>query len=200
MSIAQWLGLPEAFVVTLLIFVTVLAVSPYLSGVAVGSLQIPKLDPRRRRRLRFAGPLCVAACIVLVVPLSALRPARTALRLVAAEVTEQGQIDLVVANGGHAPIVITSIELEVIEERGIDSRPVLIETATYRIPIDGLRRGQSRRQMVRHLVPAGGVERIIVSPRTGRAFLVLLRIRTDDGTMLTANLDLLASTTRADRP
>lgn len=199
MSIAQWLGLPEPFVVTLLVLVTVLALAPYFSGLALGNVEIPKLEPRRRRAMRFAGPFCISAGILLVVPFAALRPARANLRLLVAEVTESGDIDIVVTNTGSAAALLTAIELQVTGDRGIRSRPVLIPAATYSIPIDGLRSGDRRKRMVRHLIAAGGTERILISPQTSQAFNVRLRICADDGTVLTADLDLLTSTISADQ-
>ncbi|MFL6244787.1 MAG: hypothetical protein ACJ74H_02090 [Thermoanaerobaculia bacterium] len=196
MSIAERFGLPEAFVVTLLLLATVLTLAPYLRGVTLGSVQIPRFDARRRRALRLIGPLSLVAAIALVIPLPALR--QTRLRLVDADVTEAGEIDVVVVNTAIASTVITKIELEVTRDRGIGSRPVLIETAQYRIPIDNLRRGQRRGRMTRHLIPGGATERILIAPHTGRGFQLRLFIWTDDGAVLTADLDLLPSTSRGD--
>jgi hypothetical protein len=189
MSIAGRLGLPEAVQTGLLIFAIVLALTPWLSGVTVGSWEFPKLDPRRRRVLRVIGPIAVALAIALVVPVSALRPSTTDLRLLAADVTRNGEIDVAVTNAGTSAALLTAIELEVLRERATAARPVLVTTATYRIPVDDLPAGKRRRLVVRHLVPAGATERIVIAPETTRAAAVRLTLFGADGAVLNATVN-----------
>src|SRR4051812_46218676 len=117
MSLAIRLGLPEAVQSALLIAAIALTLAPYFAGLTIGGLQIPNIDSRRRRRIRFAGPAILAGCVALVLPLPWLQPPITNLRLIAVDVTATGDIDAVVSNAGTSPALLTAIELEVIAER-----------------------------------------------------------------------------------
>ncbi|HEX2835301.1 MAG TPA: hypothetical protein VHW00_19965 [Thermoanaerobaculia bacterium] len=194
MSIARWLGLPDAFVLAVMLLTLALTLAPYFSGMTIGSVQVPRLDIRRRRALRLIGPVLLLANLALVLPLSALNPMRTNLRLAAAEVTERGEIDLVVINSGSSAALLTAIEIEILADRGVAARPVLVETATYRVPIDGVRAGSNRRRMIRHLIPAGASERIVIAPETARALRIRVVLHAEDGTALSATLELLPLT------
>lgn len=186
MSVADRLGLPEAVQTALLIVGIALALTPWLAGFTIGSVQIPKLDPRRRRALRVTGPLAVLLGIALVVPVAALRPEGTDLRILAADLTANGEIDVAVTNAGTSSALLTGIELELIRERRVAARPVLRTTATYRLPIDDLGAGERRRLVVRHLVPAGATERIVIAPETTRAASIRLSLHASDGAVITS--------------
>ncbi|HEY6141032.1 MAG TPA: hypothetical protein VI670_25020 [Thermoanaerobaculia bacterium] len=189
MSIAQRAGLPEPFQTTLLILAIVLALTPYLADVSIGILKVPKLTPRQRRSMKVIGPLAVAAAAVLVVPLPFFAPAPV-LRLLVADATETGEIDLAIANEGKTAALLTRLQLEVSRDRGLRARPTLMPAATYRIPIDDLAVGASRGLMVRHLVPASATERIVIAPMTTRALDVRLRIESANGGVLEADVGL----------
>jgi hypothetical protein len=199
MSIAGRLGLPEAVQTALLVLAIVLALSPWFSGVAIGSWTFPKFDPRRRRAMRVIGPIAVALAVALVVPVSTLRPPQTDLRLLAADATADGDIDVAVANQGTSGALLTAIELEVLRERTTAVRPVLFTAATYRLPIGDLTAGQRRRRMVRHLVPAGATERIVIAPESTRAAAVRLTLFAADGSVLSSTVNLPSPIGRGDR-
>lgn len=190
MSIVDLLGLSEAVQTTLLLLALALALAPFLSGVKIGGVEIPKLDPRRRRALRIAGPASVVVAIALVVPVPALRPSPTHLRLLAADAIENGDIDVAVANSGTSPALLTAIELEVGRDRVMTPRPVLQTSAWYRLPIGDLSAGQRRRLVIRHLVPAGATERFSIHPETSRAATVRLSLFSADGAVMQTLVDL----------
>jgi hypothetical protein len=190
MSVAAKLGLPEAFQTTLLLIAVVLTLVPYFAGATVGSLQIPKLDPRKRRRLRIVGPLLLLASIAVVLPLPILGSRRIDLHLIAADVTEAGDIDVAIQNSGVNSALLTAVELEVMDDRGLIGRPVLPAGAAYRVPIDDLAIGERRRVPIRFLVPAGAIERIVITPMTGRTLLVRLRVVVDNKVELTSMIKL----------
>jgi|GEM_PF-5457129 len=199
MSIAQRAGLPEAVQTALLLLSIALALTPYLTEVSIGILKIPKLSMRERRSMKIIGPIAVVLAIALVAPLSALAPA-SKLRLLAADVDEAGQIDVVVANNGTTAALLTKIELELLRDRQLRARPTLMPTAAYRIPIDRLSVGGRRSLLVRQLVLPSTAERIVIAPMTNRALEVRLRMHTADGEVLTADVSLWPSTAgRADR-
>src|SRR5947209_19524891 len=127
MSLAGRLGLPEAVQTALLLAAIALTLAPYFAGMSIGGLQVPAIGPRRRRRMRIAGPAMLAGSLALVVPLSFFQPAPTMLRLIAIDVTDAGNIDAVVANDGGAAALLTAVELEVLSERGIGARPELVQ-------------------------------------------------------------------------
>lgn len=193
MSVADWLGLPEAVQTALLILAVVFTLTPWFPGFTVGNWSVPKLDPRRRRALRWVGPITIMLAVALVMPLAALRPSPTALRLLTADGTANGDIDLVITNSGISAALLTAIELEVIRDRGLAARPALVTTATYRLPIGGLAAGQRRRLVIRHLVPAGATERIAVATETMRAASVRLSLYAADGAVLREVVELRPS-------
>jgi len=198
MSIAQRAGLPEAVQTTLLLLSIALALTPYLPEVSIGALIIPKLSIRQRRSMKIIGPIAVVLAIALVVPLSALAPT-SKLRLLGADVDEAGQIDVVVANNGATPALLTKIELELLRDRQLRARPTLAPVAAYRIPIDRLSVGGRRSLLVRQLVLPSTAERIVIAPMTNRAVDVRLRIQSAEGDVLTADVSLWPSTGRLDR-
>lgn len=190
MSIVDLLGLSETVQTTLLLLALALALAPFLSGVKIGGVEIPKLDPRRRRVLRIAGPASLAVAIALVVPVPALRPSPTNLRLLAADVMENGDIDVAVENSGTSTALLTAIELQVDRESVVSARPVLQTSATYRLPIGDLSAGQRRRLVIRHLVPAGATERFSIHPETTSAATVRLSLFAADGAVMQTLVDL----------
>lgn len=193
-SLAQRIGLPDAFQTALLTLALLLALSPYLAGVTVGNLQIPQLAAKHRRQLRFAGPAAVAGAILLVLPLTSLAPRRQArLAFVAVDATPEGEIDVAVTNDGNAPVLITRIELEVLRDRGRKARPTLLSAAAYRIPIDDLQPGQRRSVIGRQLIAPGTTERFTIAPQTARALDVRLHLKTADGLSLSRDLSLWPS-------
>ena len=191
MSLANWLGLPEAFQTTLLIAAVVLALTPYFAGITVGGLQVPRLPVRQRRRLRLAGPIVLLGCLALVIPIGAWRNATSELRLLAVDVGPSGVIDVVVANRGSSPALLTAIELEVIADRRVIGRPVLQETATYHVPLDDVAVGGRQRRTIRHIIAAGATERILIAPETARSLRVRLSLSVAGGAMLTSTVELL---------
>lgn len=188
MSVAGRLGLPEAFQATVLVLVVAFALAPYFSGMTVGGVVIPRLDRRRRRTLRIAGPVAVAVAIALVVPMAGLQPRTTDLHLLAAGLTEEGDVDAVVSNSGTTAALITGIELEVVRDYNIMGRPPLASSGTYVVPVGALPAGGRRKLMVRHLVPPAGTERIIISPSTARSLTLRLHLHGADGTVLTREI------------
>lgn len=189
MSFADRLGLPGEFQTTLLLLSLLLTASPYLAGVTIGGLKIPELGPRQRRLMRFLGPAAFLVSLGLVVPVDRLAPA-VRLELLAADATEAGLIDLVVANQGTEPALLTRIALEVVSDDGTAVRPALAPAAGYRIPIADLRPGQQRSILVRHLVPAGATERILISPETIRATTVRVHVHSARAIVLSRDVRL----------
>jgi len=192
MSIANLLGLSEAVQTTLVLLAVALVLAPVLSGVKFGGIEVPRLDPRRRRALRIVGPVSVVGAVVLVVPVSALRPPATHLRLLAAASLGNGDIDVAITNAGTADALLTAIELQVTRERAAAPRPELHTSATYRVPIGDLTAGQSRRVVIWHLVPAGATERLSIHPETNHAAAVQLSLFAADGTVLRTMIELEA--------
>jgi hypothetical protein len=190
MSLASRLGFPETFQTTLLVLAVVLALAPYLAGITIGGLSIPKLDARRRRLLRFLGPAAVACAIALVLPLSALQPAAPGLHLAAVDVNDAGEIDVALTNSGSTAALLTRIELKILHDYRVAARPTLTSSATYRVPIDSLRTGQSRRILIRHIIAPSATERVVIATDTARALKVQLRMYVADGTILITNVDL----------
>ena len=201
MSIADRLGLTDAAQTALLVLAFALALTPWLSGLTIGTMQFPKLGRRRRHVMRVAGPLAVVVALGLTTPLAALRPRATDLRLLAADVTRSGDIDMAIANAGTSDALLRAIDLEVLREAKVAARPALITSATYRVPIGDLRLGQRRRLVIRHLVTAGTTERITISPEAGHVATVRISLIAADGPVLQTVVDLLdRSTFPADRP
>jgi hypothetical protein len=196
MSIAGRLGFPEAFQTTLLLLTLVLTLTPYFAGAMIGSVAIPRLSASRRRWMRFFGPFSLAVTVAVIVPLDVLRATTPDLRLLAADVSQSGDLDLVLTNPGTTAALVTAIELEVIGDRGLASRPILHSTAAYRISIDDLKVGNSRRLVVRHLIPTGATERFTISPETSRSLKVRVRIQTAHGAALSRDLEISAIATR----
>jgi hypothetical protein len=190
MSLAARLGLPEAVQTTLLIAAFVLTLTPYFAGLTVGGLQIPAILPRQQRRMRFAGPAMLVAGVALVLPVSFLQPGATDLSLMAVDVTAAGNIDVVVANAGPSPALLTAVEIELVADRGIIVRHELLPGAALRLPIDALSVGGKRKLMIRELIPSRSVERIVIAPETSRGLLLRVRIHAANGVVLTADVDL----------
>jgi hypothetical protein len=113
------------------------------------------------------------------------------LRLVAVDVTAAGNIDVVVSNAGTSAALLTAIELEVIAERRIAARPELLPSAAFRVPVDDLATVGRRKLTIRQLIAPKSLERIVISPQTGRGLLVRLRIYAADGAVLSSDVDLL---------
>ncbi|HEX7152290.1 MAG TPA: hypothetical protein VF618_12450 [Thermoanaerobaculia bacterium] len=190
MSVADVLGFPETVRTTVLLLSIALALAPLLAGVKFAGIEIPKLDPRRRRALRWIGPIGVVVAIALAVPLPALQRPSTQLRLLAADAMENGAIDVAVSNSGTANALLTGIELQVGRERTIDPRPVLETSATYHVPIGELAVGQRNRVAIRHLIAAGATERFSIHPETTRAATVQLSLFDADGVVLRTSVNL----------
>jgi len=193
MSVAELLGLSETVQTTLLLLAITLALVPFFPGMKIGNVEIPRLDPRRRRALRIVGPLSVVLALALVVRIPALRPPATSLRLLAADAMENGDIDVAVTNAGTSPALLTAIELQVGRDRVRAPRPVLETSATYRVPIGDLVTGQARRVVIRHLIAAGATERFSIHPETTHAALVRLSLFAADGAVMRAVVDMSPS-------
>ena len=189
MSVAGRLGFPEAFQTALLVLTLLLALAPHLSGLAVAGVQVPRLDPRRRRMLKVVGPAAFLLVILLVIPVRALAP-RDALQLIAVDATPNGQIDVAIANTGDAAALLTSIELTVMSTRAAHVRPVLATTATYRVPLGDLEPGRSRRVIIRHLLEPNTTERIVIAPETSRPMRVRVSIGASGGVVFTRDVEL----------
>lgn len=189
MSIAQRVGLTDAFQTTLLILALVLSLTPYLAEVSLGPLTIPRLTVRQRRLMKIVGPLAIVLVIAIVTPLSALAPAPK-LELLAADATDSGEIDIVVMNRGAAPVLLTRLEIEVIGDRGGRARPPLAPAGGYRLPVDDLPVGARRALMLRHVVVPGATERLLISPATTRAIDLRVRLREAGGRTLSTDVRL----------
>jgi hypothetical protein len=201
MSVADWLGITEAAQTALLILAFVLMLTPWLSGLTIGNMQFPKLDRRRRRAIVATGPVAMLLSLALVVPVSALRPRSTDLRLLAADVTHNGDIDIAMSNAGSADVLLRAIELEVVRASKVAARPALVTAATYRVPIDDLEVGERRRLVIRHLIGAGRTERLTISPEAPHVATARLSLIAADGTVLQTVVDLSdRSTFPEDRP
>jgi len=201
MSVADWLGIPEAAQSALLLLAFALMLTPWLSGLTIGNTQFPKLDRRRRRAIVATGPIAMLLSLALVVPVSALRPRSTDLRLLAADVTSNGDIDLAMSNAGSADVLLRAIELEVVRASKVAARPALVTAATYRVPIDDLEVGERRRLVIRHLIGAGRTERLTISPEAPHVAAARLSLIAADGTVLQTVVDLSdRSTFPEDRP
>ncbi len=194
MSVADLLGLPEPVQTTLLLLAIALMLASVLSGVKIGGIEIPRLDPRRRRALRVIGPVSVLVAIALVMPVRALQPPPTELRLLAGDAMDNGDIDVVVANAGTGTALLTAIELEVRGERVMVPRPVLQTSATYDLPLGDLSVGQRRRLVIRHLIAPGATERFSIHAGSTRAASVQMSLFAADGGVMRTTLDLTAST------
>ena len=190
MSLAQRIGLPDAFQTSLLVLALLLVLAPYFAGLTVGGVQLPRLDRRRRRALKVAGPIAVIATLALVLPIAALAPPPTRLELVAADVTDAGEVDLVIANSGSGNALLTRIDLEVLVDRGAVVRPVLASSARYRIAIGDLSPGHRRGMVIRQLIPPRAIERILVDPGTNRSMRMRITIHAAGGVILTRDLEL----------
>jgi hypothetical protein len=190
MSIAELLGWPEAVRTTLLLFGIALVVAPLLSGVKFGGIEIPRLDPRRRRALRVAGPLSLLAAVALIVPLRALQPASSTLRLLAVDVMENGDIDVAIRNSGTSSALLTVIEIQILRERALTPRPVLQTSAAYRVPFGRRSVAQTGRLAIRHLIAPASVERFSIHPGTARAVSVRLSLYAEDGAEIRTVVDL----------
>ncbi|CAN7463098.1 hypothetical protein [Paraburkholderia hospita] len=68
-SLLALLGLPDQFGVALLLLALALFLAPYLAGHDFGVVKIPSFNPAARRILRFIGPVCLLAVVLLHVPL-----------------------------------------------------------------------------------------------------------------------------------
>lgn len=196
MSMADWLGWPETVQATLLLLTIAFVVAPIVSGLKFGGIEIPRFDPRRRRLLRIAGPVAFLAAVLLVIPVRALRPPLVELRILSADVLENGDIDVAVANFGTSFALLTAIELEVQRESAVISRPVLQSSATYRIPIGDLSVGDRRKIVVRHLLPASAIERFAIHYATSRVASVRVSLYAADGTVLSTVVDVDRETSR----
>lgn len=194
MSIAQWLGIPGEFLTSLLLIALVLTLAPYLDGVTIGSLSIPRLLPRKRRLVKIAAPTMLGVLLLAGVPLQALRARHSELELLAADFTDRGVIDVVVKNSGLSPALLSRIEVDVLRDYRQLMRPALDSSATYRIPIDDVAAGGKRALVIRHLLPAGSTERLLIAPETGRVLDVRVRIASADGVMLARDVRLWPGT------
>jgi hypothetical protein len=189
MSIAQRIGLTDTFQTTLLILALVMALAPYLPQLSIGTLTIPKLTVRQRRLMKVVGPLALLVGIALVTPLAALAPAPR-LRLLAADATGGGPIDVAVMNEGARAVLLTGLEIEVISDRGGRARPMLEPAGTYRVPVDALRVGARRAVVLRHVVPPGATERLLIAPMTTRLLDLRVTLREAGGGTLAAEVHL----------
>lgn len=187
MSFAQRIGLPESVQTSLLLLAIALTLAPWFTGLTIGMLQLPKLDARRRRMWRIGGPLLLILTVALVFPVT---PRPISLHLLAADVLENGNIDVVISNTGNSVALLTSIELEVIRDHGIASRSMLATSATYYLSIDDLAPRMRRRLIIRHLIAPGATERIVIAPQTTRAADVRLLLHAADGSVLQSLLNL----------
>lgn len=190
MSFAERIGLPDAFQTTLLVVALLLALAPYFSGLAIGGVQLPRLDRRRRRMLTVLGPVSLIAMVVLVLPFEALAPPPSRLQIVAADVTETGEIDLAISNTGTVAALLTRIEIEVIADRHKTARPALASSARYQIAIDDFALGRRYALVIRHLVPPKTTERIVVAPQTNRSLRARVRVHSAGGTVMTREVEL----------
>lgn len=190
MSLAERIGLPEEFQTTLLLLALLLALAPYLADIKIGSLQVPRLGPQKRRLMKVLGPLVVLSSLGLVLPVSKLLPSVSKLQLLAVDFTEAGEIDVAITNSGTAAALLTKIELEILKDHQISARPALTPTARYRIPMTGLRSGQRRSLVVRHTVLPATTERILIAPETARVLDVRIHIYAANGAVLTSDVQL----------
>jgi hypothetical protein len=147
------------------------------------------MNARRRRLLRFAGPLLLICGVILVIPVSALRP-KTILRLAAVDVNENGLIDVAVTNAEATSVLLTAIEIEVLKDHHLLGRPALASTATYRLAVGSLPAGRSRRLVIRHVIPPNATERFLIAAETTRALRIRLRIHAAGGPVLQAEVEL----------
>lgn len=184
MSIIRWLGLPPEVHVMLMIASMLLALTPYFGGAALGSVTVPRLPLRTRRSMIVGGPLLVAVVIGLGIPIAALAPRTTDLRLLAADGTDDGEISVVVRNFGTASALLTRIELEIVSDRHVAARVPLAPTARYRIPLGALPPGSSRAITIRHVIAPSATEEIRIAPETPRALELRVRIHSADGAIL----------------
>jgi hypothetical protein len=191
MSLATRIGLPEQFQNTVLLLGFLLALAPYLAGVKIGSLQVPTFERRKRRMMRLCGPLVFLVTLALVVPVPVwLASPRPEVKVLAADVASNGDLDVVIANAGPGAALLTRIEIEVLRDLGRSARSILESSATYKIPIDALRPGQRRSLVVRHSLPAAATERILIAPRTARSLEVRLHLFLAEGGPLSADFSL----------
>jgi len=189
MSIAQRLGVSGDFLTALLLMGVLLTVAPYLDGATIGSWVVPKLAPRRRRFMRFAAPIALAAIIAVGMPIQALRPSASDLQLIAADF-HRGVIDVVIWNAGTSPALLSRIEIAVLRDHHRSMRPPLDVSATYHIALGDAVPGERRVALVRHLVPAGATERLIIAPDTTRVLDVRLQIASSEGKTLARDFQL----------
>lgn len=68
-SIYTWLGVPEDFSLVLSTTLFVLAIAPWLGGVEIGPLKIPKLPPIWELPAKIVSPMFALASVVLYAPL-----------------------------------------------------------------------------------------------------------------------------------
>jgi hypothetical protein len=192
MSLAERIGLPAQFQATLLVVALLFVLAPYFSGLTIGGVQLPRLNSRRRRVLKISSPALLVAMVMLVIPLEALSPPPSHLEIVAADVTDNGEIDLAVSNSGTAGALLTRIEIEVIALRSTIVRPVLFPTASYRVEMTTLTPGTRHYRLIRHLIPPKTIERIVIVPETNRAMRVRVSLHASGDTVLSREFELWA--------
>lgn len=77
--------------------------------------------------------------------------------------THESEFDITVRNLGDDAIVINQISILLVKDHFIGVAPVLQPTAHYKIPVDGLKEGESRSIRISHVIDAHKADRFLIA-------------------------------------
>ena len=77
--------------------------------------------------------------------------------------THESEFDVKLRNIGDYACVITIIDVSMIRDHHWSVNPILKPTARYMIPVDDLKKGESKRLNVSHVVDAHKADRILIA-------------------------------------
>jgi hypothetical protein len=170
---------------------------------------LPTRPPPRERLTRLVlakrwRTAFLAAGLIAALVMAGTFPAYFAYRLKNSEITSKdleivsvdgkykhGELDVRLRNTGDQPVVIHHITVTIIKDPGLVRRSGGIPTSgQYDVPIDGLRKGESRSISVSHYVDPHGVDRIAIHLQTHRTLRVLLTLHCNKNERAEVEVDL----------
>ena len=90
--------------------------------------------------------------------------------------THNAEIDVKVRNLDDDAIIINRITIQVIKDTGLIVMPALQPTAHYTVPIDDLKKGESRSLDVSHFIDGHKADRFLVALNTTRVLKIRMTL------------------------
>lgn len=106
---------------------------------------------------------------------------RGALEITHVGFTHESEFDVTVRNLGRVAVVISEIAIKMLKDHHIATAPILNPTATYKIPVDGMKEGETRTLSVSHVVNAHKADRFLIALGTTMIYTLEITLRYNQG-------------------